>query len=155
MGYNQHPYDITMRYHRTVHGTDPAAGASYQFAFPTRRVVMLQAFSFLLTTDANVANRYPNLLFFTGANLPFRAYTDRQLPASQTMRYTYGFNYGTSFISTAVPNKWNVPIPGECVMGSDATIRIEVDNVQVGDQISEIYFSYVSWFDTPSIAIMP
>lgn len=122
---------------------DPAAGAPATIARPAASHVLLQHLTFTLVTDANAANRLVwlslNDLIIT---LPLGSSCSPH-QANATWRY----------IASPIPllNMAGalyfryVPLPPIRSFAKMDTWHINVENIQAGDQISDIYASFRLW----------
>jgi hypothetical protein len=121
-------------------GVTPAAGASFVSAFdPRLGVRRLVACTFTLTTDANAANRYVTVEYTDGAGVSYAADAAAVIVTASTSNQRF-----CGSVSRGVA-EWNantdVLFPLTPVFVKDGfQVKINVANVQVGDQLSLIGF---------------
>lgn len=126
----------------------PAAGANFNFVCQPYDRWRLIACRFTLTTDANVADRYPTIEYLGVNNLPFM--TDGP-PVAVTASSTGQVFAGSLHRSVS---EWNnasdvfFPLSG-LWLETGATIRIAIANIQVADQIDLIRLTFDRWPEEP------
>lgn len=86
---------------RSVLGSAPAAGAEIAMSVPGGRAWLLLAFSVVLVSDANAANRRPSLVIRDGNSILARLPSQAVQAASQTVRFTWGSGSGDNGDGTA------------------------------------------------------
>jgi hypothetical protein len=129
--------------------TAPAAGNNFTYTVPNHRRLRVNAVSFELNTDANVANR-TLLLEFTevgGANgLLFPSI--KNLVASHIGFYSFAMIGTAETILTQSTNDFiNVPMPQGIELHAGDTIKTLVSNLQVGDLFTRIRIYGQLWVD--------
>lgn len=126
----------------------PAAGANFTFTCQPYDRWRLVACRFTLTTDANVADRYPTLEYLGVNNLPFM--TDGP-PVAVTASTTGQVFAGSLHRSVS---EWNnasdvfFPLSG-LWLGAGQQIQIAIANIQVADQIDLIRLTFDRWPEEP------
>ena len=119
----------------------PAAGASFSMALPSKYTHRLVACVFTLTTDANAANRYVTVesvlgdtsLFCVGAAaVTIPASTSAQRYVGSITRGVAEWATGTDILFPLTPIFLEV----------GTTLKINVANIQVGDQLSKIRLGF-------------
>lgn len=120
---------------------NPAAGASAALSIPIISLSQLRLLSFVLTTDANAADRLVSLSFEFGAFVIPLGSADFAHTASTALQYICH--------NHAVPNKAApvdvvmIPLPEIRLFPSTGVINILVTAIEAGDQLTAIY----SWWD--------
>lgn len=126
--------------------SNPAAGADLEITVPTAKLWIVKSVIFTLATDANAANRNPELQYRDAADNIFGSVTSNQIVASQTGRFAFEEGVtaqGTAFNATptlrsqsALPLRDTRLSPGMKIVATSI-------NKQVGDQISAVVYSVV------------
>lgn len=116
---------------------DPAAGAEGIITLGGATSAELLSLSFTLTTDANIADRLVYLEWNTAAVYHTLGAAESKHPANGAIRYV-AHSY-VCFPTTPHPIIFSIPIPKIPHFQTGNSIRIRVNNIQVGDQISLIY----------------
>jgi hypothetical protein len=126
----------------------PAAGANFTFTCQPYDRWRLIAARFTLTTDANVADRYPTIEYLGVNNLTFM--TDGP-PVAVTANSTSQVFAGSLHRSVS---EWNnasdvfFPLSG-LWLESGSKIQIAIANIQVADQIDLIRLTFDRWPEEP------
>ena len=118
---------------------NPAAGANFSQTVTAGQVWEVFAIRALLTTSATVAARSFSIVFDDGANFNFR----HEAAVSQAASLVYAYNcnpVGVLWTPIAL-NTYLVPIP-PVMLPAGSRIRSIVNNIQVGDQFSEVEILY-------------
>lgn len=119
----------------------PAAGASYTLTLERYNWWRLVFCTFTLTTDANAANRYVTVEYPGGDGVSVLADAAAVIVTASTtnQRYVGSLNRGVS--------EWNAnadvlfPLSG-IMLEAGRTVKINVANIQVGDQLSKIRLTF-------------
>jgi len=128
-----------------VNGVNPAAGGNYGLAINAGYRYALAAAHFVLTTDANAANRIPRI-GFTNA-LGILAETVVNVPLTASLGWHIDVQSGAVYSPVVDPGSHHIM----CGSGSHAVIInanqffITIDNIQAADQISAIQFCLRQW----------
>jgi len=132
---------------QAIHDTDcppnPAAGADYNIVKPSASQVQLLHLSFTLTTDANVATRLvwislesAALAYPLGSSMTHQA-------AGTALRYIATqhplLNMGPP------PHFRYISLPEVRTLWPADTFKINIMNIQVGDQISDLRIHWKLW----------
>lgn len=122
----------------------PAAGAGYTLVLSRFDRWRLIAVSFLLTTDSNVANRFPAIEYSGATGTPNMADpVQAAIVASTTAQRNLGaLNFHDWKSGTGLDNCF--PLSG-LWLEAGSTVKIVVANIQVGDQLSNIRLTFDRW----------
>lgn len=117
---------------------NPAAGAEFLYTIPAlRTVILLQAY-WVLTCDANVANRVPSIVLTDGTDTIWHNHTATPVTAGQVAL----IGHSAGIMGWESPNAGGSinlgPLPLPCFLNPGFTIGSDNDSIQVGDQISAI-----------------
>lgn len=123
--------------------SDPAPGAEAIIIPPGAAQVQLTLLTFTLVTDGNADNRVAFLTmedggisFLLGSAAFFHV-------ASTTFNYICHEN--VSLTSTSVVQDLAIPIPTFRFIDDTATLKINITDINVGDQISNIRTNWKMW----------
>lgn len=122
---------------------NPAAGALISDPGPANARSTLALVSFKLVTNANVADRSILIRLTHAANVYLLGATSFVHAASTTMDYLGGIGMSHPFLATFSSFCFSL-IDCPLISGTETT-EITVDNIQVGDQLSDIRFIYKVW----------
>jgi len=122
-------------------GSAPAAGAEHDFKFADQNVshsepIMIQSLMVTLTASAQAANRVVHFDFYTPSGVKF--YSVRNLSnivASDVVDITAASGL---YNSETVGTHENVVLPKGFVVPADTEIKTVVENIDVGDQLSDL-----------------
>lgn len=122
----------------------PAAGAnmSVQLAGQYRHHIL--TVNMILTTDANVANRFVSLSVTQSANRLYRQFCSLAIAAGTTQQIIFNVGTGTSQ-QVGAQNLQLEPLNPWFIVEPAWSFEITVDNIQVGDQLSAILVTYGRW----------
>ncbi len=116
---------------------DPAAGALASYSVPGEYWVAVVAARCLLTTDSNAANRFVSLDYLNGrGNIQVRNAAGLVVTASTTA-LAFEWNAGRTSSEWAT----NTPVLVPCLdvlLPPASVIRVGVDSIQAGDQLSAV-----------------
>lgn len=116
----------------------PAAGAGVAYSIKGEYITRPVAITFRLVTDANVANRVAHVDFEDG-NGGVYAFCSGGADQAAGLTWRYGFYPNAAPTTSSVsPIKRTVPMP-DVFLSPGHLLRIVVDNIQVGDQLSQIF----------------
>lgn len=116
---------------RSVTGTDPAANTEISETVPTNARWLLWAVRLTLVTDANVANRLPQLTIDDGTNNILTLGSSAVQAASVSQAHYFGgqgFAGGASGGHHAIPGNVAIPLPGGFRIGTNTVSRQAGDN---------------------------
>lgn len=114
--------------------TSPSAGANFTLSSPTGRVLLVDMFSFRLTTDANAANRVVNVIYDDGSVTLAQAISPNNHVASTAIDYLFGpYVFTDSLIGTI--DRMHMPAVS---VGYTRRLRTSITNIQVGDTITRV-----------------
>lgn len=139
-----HPLE-TPGYKRIIGVTSPAAGDPGFYNLATYETLYVYGVSFRLVTDANAANRQPSIALMVGATEYFHAISSLTQAASLTNDW-YFTSWGKEDFLALAHNHVNMPpvwYNGEEAHG----LNILVENIQVGDQLSNIRIFSEQYFN--------
>jgi hypothetical protein len=128
-----------------VNGVNPAAGANYAFGINAGYRYALASAHFVLTADANAANRLPRIGLSNALGILAESVVGVSLTAS--LAWHIDVQAGAVFSPVADPGNRHIM----CGSGSHAVIVnaiqffIAIDNIQATDQISAIQFCLRQW----------
>lgn len=127
-----------------THGfVNPAAGANAVIPAPGNQRAKLVCLSFCLADDANVAGRVPTITQTRGALVQrIGAFVANQTQ-NVTSRYTCLPGVGARAIANWAHAAIGLPDTPMFLEGD--ALGIDIENIQVGDQISEIVATWHLW----------
>lgn len=124
---------------------DPAAGADINYPCPVSHRFKILGFHFVLTADANVANRNVDIVISQGLTQLFRWNCD--LVHTAGLPYTYHLIPGQiQPIFTIGFTRW-VPAGFPIHLFYGQTLFTDTDNIQAGDQFSVVRLYGFGWPD--------
>jgi len=129
---------------RSITGTDPAAGAELAETVPTGARWRFISLRVSLTTDANAANRVPQLIFDDGTNVFAGAAGNFNQTAGATFVYHFvaaGVSHAQSSVSVQVATPANLLIP------AGGRIRSSTGGIQVGDNFTAPQYLVEEWLE--------
>lgn len=129
---------------RSVTGTDPAAGAEISETVPTNARWRLLAIRFTLVTDANVANRRPNLSLDDGTTEVARSLITADATAGATFHYSYQMGVQSQAGSG---NYFNAHLCAQHALPGGFRIRTATTNLQVGDNFGAPQLLVEEWIE--------
>lgn len=129
---------------RSITGTDPAANVEVSETVPTGARWHLLAVSVSLVTDANVANRFPQLVIDDGATTIFAADPAAAQAASLTRRYNASVG-GERLDSVDTNKQWSLPIDLPLLAGY--RIRTATTNRQATDNFGAPQLLVREWLE--------
>lgn len=129
---------------RSITGTDPAANTEFSETVPTG--VRWRPLSLLvpLVTDANVANRLPQLLIDDGANVYATIGASTVIAASQNGSVTWA--RGSFLVTPGGGNKFVQGFP-DLVLPAGHRFRSSTINLQATDNYGPPQYLVEEWFD--------
>ena len=133
-------------YIRHVTIPDPAAGAVFTYTQPVAvrwRVISLCAH---FVTDANPANRQISLDFRLGTDIILRAGINDLITDSLTLDISWNPG-GGGVVNAANTAKMGV-LPSTFLFNNEMIIFATVQNIQIGDQFSEIHLLVEEWMES-------
>jgi len=131
---------------KTFSQANPAAASDFIFAVPARRRLQILSISFILANDANAANRNVGLIFDDSALVFDRCGLTPNFTANETITFQFYKGAGTEIIEAGGGRIW-APLNGELYLVTGDSIRSQVTNMQVGDQISDIVIRAKVWIE--------
>jgi hypothetical protein len=142
----RHSLDTTIFDQIVSAETNPAAGANKTIVIPGQVRILPVALKFVLTTDANAANRQIIVVY----NDDTRDYHTIGAPPVQTASLVREYNFVsggfTPFVEATVDHRY-VPLSPNLYIPANGEVRIEIVNNQAGDQLSAIVFTYLRWIN--------
>ncbi len=139
-----HPLDVSVFDFISQVNANPAAAAQTVLGDSGASRMLLVGCQFTLTTDANAANRIVGLVW----NDPVGEILRLDVPVVQTASlahdYTFAVGIGDAYVA-AISLKRVTPLPSQMYFGGTGFISTFITNVQAGDQLSNIVFSYLRW----------
>ncbi len=128
---------------RSITGTDPAADTEISETVPDRRRWRILTIYLILVTDANVADRIPNLIIDNGTTSLYILPSDTAHTASLTRHYNYSTQPVPQFLSDII---FHLPLP-HLILPAGYRIRTTTTNKQVGDNYSAPQLLVEEWID--------
>jgi hypothetical protein len=145
---SQRPWQGSDNWLDVVVGTQPAAGASFAFAIAGQYVACLVGINYTLVTSAVVANRSVRVQYDDGSgNVFYEEASGAVVQASTTARVRHNESRHASDWDTN-NNIYN-PIEPLPLFGSQV-VRINVQNIDAGDQLSGITMTFRRFFSGPA-----
>ena len=124
--------------------TNPGVFSNWSYTPSPRRIEQVISVQFLLTTDANAANRQARILIKDSTGEILRIDNDQVTPASlvETIQYLQGGGGFTQVgtIYAVWPTTIILPIGG--------TISTSIQFMQAGDEITDIRIVLATWIRT-------
>lgn len=119
-----------------VAGITPAAGAEYTYTVPGQYQTRVHGIVFLLTTSADVANRYVTVQFCGGDLVPFAISGAAVLvTASSAAQFAGDAGRGTAEWNTGT----GVFFPlADAILEPGEKVKIDVDAIQAADTLTNI-----------------
>lgn len=128
----------------TIDPPNPAVASPYTFIVPAHTVIQTIGLTFILATDANVANRRVYLHAGTGAVYWARVMSSVDQPANDTMYYYFILGPIDPFYS-APQNQAQFPLFDNVFLYPTERFSIAIYDTQAGDQLSDIHIGYKRW----------
>lgn len=124
--------------------TTPAAGADWTITVPTQARWRIRSVTGILTTNATVVNRIPQLQITDGANVTFNGQPTVTVPASQAVAVC-----GSPSVSTNVVNVTGVmiPLPADTFMAAGHILKSLTTNLQGADTWTAIWIQLEEWLE--------
>lgn len=123
--------------------TNPAAGANFTMTLDPVFHVILHAVTFTLLTDANVANRYANIIITPPTAEILTCATTVAHVASTNVVYTYW--EGWPHVGAIAVNRATLPLPNAFFIPRGSLVGSDIRQIQAGDQISNIVLWFRKW----------
>lgn len=123
---------------------DPGAGNNATIATPGLKKNVLDFLSFLLTTDVNAANRVTRLLLVQGGVTRVIATPQAIVPSSSAVYLLW--NHGPGQVTTTANPNYQECLPSNVDLEAADTITITIENIQVGDTLTEIRHWWKVWY---------
>lgn len=143
---NQHPRDLD-RPHlvREAFGAI-AVNTNLLFVPPDRTHIELLSLRISFASDANAANRLMLPIIGPVGQDDFGFPCPVVQVANRAYEYYWSRDTGC-FLIANFANYWTGPLPSGFVWASDAQLRTDIQNMQVGDQITAYTLRYMMWRD--------
>jgi hypothetical protein len=130
------PVDRRGGFSEVVLGASPAAGAGFSYQDSQGYATLLLSLTFRFVTDANAANRTVRVEYDDGNGSKFYRTVDGTVQTANTTAF-WGFAVGQPSTDFDTNNFLSAPLaPLFIYPGQKA--QVNVTNVQVGDQLSQI-----------------
>lgn len=123
--------------------TNPAAGANFSLTLDPVFHAILHAVTFQLVTDANVANRYANIIITPPTAEVLSCATAVAHVASSTVVYTYW--EGWPHTGAIAVNRCTLPLPNAFFVPRGSLIGSDIRQIQATDQLSNIVLWFRKW----------
>lgn len=125
---------------------NPAAGAGFTLTIDTRKIIRLMCGAFHLTTSAAVATRYAKLEIFRGAQSMFTWTSAEPTTAGQAVAVEIS-PVSRSLATIPPDNNQYLAIPPELILDPMCSIAVTVIGMDAGDQIADIRFWALRYWD--------
>lgn len=122
---------------------NPAAGANFSFAVPSFHTIRPLGLTFILTTDANAANRVISIAMTNGAADTVLTKTASSLQTASLV-HNYSLSIATQPPSLPTSLIQEISMP-EIKLNEGWTIDTTTDSIQAGDQYSAIKLAFEEW----------
>jgi hypothetical protein len=142
----KHPLDTTIFDLVVQDLADPAPGILAGLTSPTNARILVVAVRLVLVTSAGGANRTVHLHYTDGTLDLFVTPAPAVQTASSTREFNFAIGSGGPFVG-ATDDERVTPLPSQLFLGPNFTLDIDVTNIQAGDQLSEIVYTYQKWFN--------
>lgn len=139
----QNPLDTSIFDIFTRAGVSPSAGANFTQAMNINSRSQIINVQFLLTTDANAADREIIITGDDGTDEIYSTGPSSIQTASLAVRYHANIGapagtFGTALLQT-------VPLNSQFILSEGDTLQINVTNIQAGDAITDISIRIKQW----------
>lgn len=114
--------------------TQPAVATEMTFALPEHTRWLIDAIEFILTTDANVANRQPNIRIDQGAQIAIQLEWDVTQAANLARVYRARPAFGNAV--TQIGTTFYGPLYENLILTTGFSLVVDFSPLQAGDQIS-------------------
>lgn len=136
MGSNNNPYTEGHHYTHFVYDLAVPAGSNFSEQPNFKGRMKIAYINFVLTTDANVANRLIRVGFEkAGTFIPLSAVT---LPQAASTAKQYFFFPGNNTNITGADLVGHASLPNAFTMLDEDYLQTSIENIQVGDVISVV-----------------
>lgn len=125
---------------------DPAAGADFSFTTDNNFTTEILLIRFTLTADANAANRFINIDLSDGTNNILVLPQPTALTANLVGQIA--FAQGVNGSSSPINQQWIAPLPTRFTTPGNFVWTSRIQNMQAGDQISDIFITKRRWVHT-------
>ena len=124
---------------------NPASGADWFYLTPNNRRYELVGVRFVMTTDANVANRNINLQISVGVDIKVAIPMSVVQPASTSFKYQY--LQGVHAPTLLPSNNELMALPPRLFIPANYLISTTTVNIQVADQFTDIELLFNTWIE--------
>lgn len=138
---SSHSKDIPVT--RIIITADPAAGSNTIIGVPVSNLIELVSLSFTLVTDANAGNRIVSITMQDAGDTWVIGSSSFEHTASKT--FTYICNQNAFFNIATSAGFLMCTLPLARFLTNIHILNIIVDDIQVGDQISDIRAIFNAW----------
>lgn len=122
----------------------PAAGAELSTPLAGQYRFHILTVSLILACDANPADRFISLSAAQSANVLYKEYSTHPATANETIQYI--FNQSTHHTQQLGSiDAWLSPLGDWFIVEPSWDFQINIDNIQAGDQLSNIIVTYGRW----------
>jgi len=134
-----HTFDL-----QNLHPANPGAGLALAYPCPANARLEILSCNFLLTTDANAANRYITLSCTDGATI--WGVSRSQVAHTATLGWNYFFSTGLEDeIDLSADSLLLEPMAYGIFLDPGETFSLIIDNVQIADSLTGIYLRTKLW----------
>lgn len=127
----------------TISVSDPAAATNATFTLPDNFRYKIHCVTFHLTTDANAANRSPNITVHDPAAMQRYLSSEFTIAASLAIRISW--MTGLAYQTPDAVSRMTLGLPTDFIVNGATIIATEIGLMQVADQISEFRIFLARW----------
>jgi hypothetical protein len=127
---------------RTIVGTQPAAGADWSETVPTNALWRIHSIRAILTCDANVATRTPQVIINDGSNTLMGLTFAAGAAATEVRRFLLE---PVGVIRAAAGLEIYAPLSPDIYLPQGGIIRVSTSGLQVGDQWGTPFIQVQEW----------
>lgn len=149
MSLNQHPYQSNIHKLHVDSEASITAGNNFSVSQNLKARGKIKYVTFLLTTDVNAANRIVELQLVIGATTILLGGCNLAQGQSDALQY-YAFNGAPANITANDVIRF-IPLPDVVTTFEDFDLESVITNIQVGDQITNLFIYYEMQFATTQI----
>jgi hypothetical protein len=125
-------------------GTAPGAGNNFAVVLPQGQNHQILAVQFVLTTDANAADRYITVSAGISTTQMMKAPSIVKQIASKGYEHNFGVGIAPLDATTGANTLYS-PLPDHMINKGGYNLRITVLNIQAGDVLADIVYYLKSW----------
>lgn len=123
---------------------DPAAGTAYVYTCPADVIRQVVYCNYGFTSDGNAANRFAKVMTERGG-IPYQVHMCATAHVATTIKAYYFMTGSKSAAITDLCAHIYLRMSPNVILNPGDEFRIEVSNIQAGDQISPIRITFFEW----------